>query len=104
MANTKIVFNVTVNTDAKELYLVGSTQQLGAWDAAKALKMEYCDTCKKYTLAKMLPAGEAFEFKLLNGKSWSNVEKAQCGAEVANHLAVAAKGLVIELEVNNFAK
>lgn len=103
MANTKVVFNVSANTDAKELYLVGSTAQLGAWDPLKAIKMEYCDCCKKFTVAKMLPAGEAFEFKILNAKSWDNVEKAQCGAEVENHSAVASKGLVVELEVNNFA-
>lgn len=104
MANTKVVFNVTVNTDAKELYLVGSNAQLGAWNPSKAIKMEYCDCCKKFTAAKMLPAGEAFEFKLLNAKSWDNVEKAECGAEVENHTAVAAKGLVVEVVVNNFAK
>ena len=52
----------------------------------------------------MLPAGETVEFKVLAGKTWDAVEKGDTGYELENHSFIAAKGLVVEVEVVNFAK
>ena len=101
MANTKVVIKVVA--PAEELYLVGSTKNLGAWDAAKAIKLEFCAECNAYHTTKMLPAGEVVEFKVLSAKDWANVEKGVYGEEVANHSFVAEKGLVVEVSVSNFA-
>ena len=48
MANTKVEIRVAVKADAKDVYLVGSTTSLGAWDAKKAVKLEYCEKCGKF--------------------------------------------------------
>ncbi|MCI5582554.1 MAG: hypothetical protein MR357_02420 [Anaeroplasma sp.] len=104
MANTKVEIRVAVKADAKDVYLVGSTTSLGAWDAKKAVKLEYCEKCGKFTTSKMLPAGETVEFKVLAGKTWDAVEKGDTGYELENHSFIAAKGLVVEVEVVNFAK
>lgn len=102
MANTKVTIKVVSN--AQDLYIVGSTKNLGEWDAAKAVKLEYCAECNAFYTTKMLPAGETVEFKVLTAKDWANVEKGSYGEEVANHSFVAAKGLDVVVEVYNFAK
>ncbi len=104
MANTKVEFKVSVAGKCKEVYLVGSVAALGEWDPKKAVKLELCDTCNKYTAAKLLPAGETVEFKVLSAKTWDAVEKGLYGEEVENHVIVPEKGLTVEVEVVNFAK
>ena len=52
MANTKVEIRVAVKADAKDVYLVGSTTSLGAWDAKKAVKLEYCEKCGKFTTSR----------------------------------------------------
>jgi len=103
MANTKVVIKVAAK-DAKEVYVVGNTQALGAWDAKKAVKCDFCTECGKFVLSKMMPAGEPVEFKFLAAKTWDAVEKGAYGEELENHGLVPAKGLVAEFEVVNFAK
>ena len=102
MANTKV--SIKVVSKASKLYLVGSTSNLGAWDVKKAVALEYCEKCGAFYTDKMLPAGEVVDFKVLTAKDWANVEKGAYGEEVANHSFVAAKGLEVVVEVNNFAK
>ncbi len=102
MANTKVTIKVVSN--ASKLFIVGSTKNLGAWDAKKAVELEYCDKCGAFFTDKLLPAGEVVEFKVLTAKNWDNVEKGVWGEEVANHSFVAEKGLEVVVEVNNFAK
>lgn len=102
MANTKV--SIKVVSCAPKLFIVGSTNNLGAWDAKKAVELEYCEKCGAFYTDKMLPAGEVVEFKVLTAKDWANVEKGAYGEEVANHSFVAAKGLEVVVEVNNFAK
>lgn len=104
MANVKVEIKIAVQVPVKELYLVGSVSQLGAWDVKKAIKMEYCNECNKFVVNKMLPAGESVEFKVLNSKSWDNVEKGYNGEELENHTIVPQKGLSVEVEVVNFAQ
>lgn len=104
MANTKVEFKVSVNAECSEVYLVGSVLSLGQWNPKKAVKLEYCEACNKYTVSKLLPAGETVEFRLLAAKSWDAVEKGVWGEEVENHVIVPQKGLIVEVEVSNFGK
>ena len=104
MANTKVEIKVIAHPACEELYIVGSTNSLGAWNLSKAVKLEYCEACGKYTTAKMLPAGEVVEFKILSDKSWDCVEKGLFNEEISNHVIVPEKGLKVEIEVFNFAK
>ena len=102
MANTKVTIKVVA--PAEELFVVGSTKNLGEWDASKAVKLDYCNECKAFYTTKMLPAGETVEFKVLTSKDWATVEKGIYGEELENHSFVAEKGLEVVIEVKNFAK
>lgn len=101
MANTKIEFCVKA-PKGLDLYLCGSVAALGQWDASKAVKLSYCEDCGCYTVAKLLPAGETVEFKVLAAKDWSKAEKGMWNEDVSNHCFVAEKGTKVELEVSNF--
>lgn len=103
MANTKVTIKVVAH-DVNEVYVVGSTKAFGEWNPKKAVKLEFCNECKAYTASKMIPVGEAVEFKVLADKDWASVEKGANGEEVENHSFVASKGLVVETEVLNFNK
>ncbi len=94
----KVSVKINVSGNAKKLYVCGSTDNLGAWDAKKAVEV------KEGVLSKQFEAGEAVEFKVLAGKSWDKVEKGAFGEEVANHSFVAAKGLVVEAKAESFNK
>lgn len=98
MAKTKVM--IKVNANVEELYLVGSFND---WDVKKADKLTKCAECGAFVANKMVEAGSTVEFKVLTAKDWANVEKGANGEEVQNHSFVAAKGLTVEVTVNNFA-
>ena len=102
MANVKVTIKASANGTDK-LYLVGSTANLGSWDPKGAVKMEFCEKCGKFTVAKQFAEGTTVEFKLLKSKSYDGVEKGAWGEELENHSFVASKGLEVEVEVFNFA-
>lgn len=103
MANTKIQFLVKANNvSTNELYLVGNIKALGEWNAEKAVTLTYCAECGYFTVAKMIPAGETVEFKVLAAKTWDAVEKGIWCEDVMNHSFVAAKGVKVEIEIANF--
>lgn len=102
MANTKVSIKVVSN--AKKLYIVGSTKNLGEWNPKKAVELEYCENCKAFYTDKLFPVGENVEFKVLSGKDWEYVEKGAYGEEVENHSFTPSKGLELVIEVLNFAK
>ena len=95
MAQVTVKFAVKANSD--KAYMVGSTDNLGAWDPKKAVEV------KDGQLSKKFDEGQVVEFKVLKKKTWDAVEKGSYGEEVCNHTFVASKGLVVEVEVNNFA-
>ncbi len=82
------------------LYLCGVTHTSGSWQPEDAWKMTLTD--KGYKAIKYLAVGEAFEFKILRGKSWHDVEKGYWNEEIANHRVVAQKGLVVEMYIPTF--
>lgn len=102
MANVKVEIRVST-TACKDVYIVGSIPSLGAWNPAKAVKLDYNEETGFFTLSKLLPVGELIEFKVLASKSWDNVEKGWYQEEVENHIFTPSKGLVIVIEVPEFA-
>ncbi len=101
MANTKVEFCVNA-PKGLNLYICGNVDALGAWDASKAVKLTYCEDCGCYTVAKLLPAGETVEFKVLAAKDWSKAEKGMWNEDLANHSFVVVKGTKVEVGVSNF--
>ncbi len=96
MAMVTVKFVVKANSE--KLYICGSTDNLGAWNAKKAVEL------KEGTVSKKFEEGTNVEFKVLACKDWACVEKGCNGEELENHSFVAAKGQVVEVCVCNFAK
>ena len=95
MAQVTVKFNVKSNA---KVYICGSTDNLGAWDAKKAVEV------KDGALSKKFEEGTVVEFKVLAGKTWTKVEKGAYGEELCNHGFVATKGLVVNVDAFNFSK
>lgn len=106
MANTaktcKVTIKVTANVE--KLFIVGSTKNLGAWDAKKAVELELCAECGAFVTTKQFDVDSVVEFKVLAAKDWAAVEKGMWGEELENHTFTAAKGEVVEVGVSNFGK
>ena len=98
----KVTVKFVVKANAKKAYVVGNTENLGAWDAAKAVALTKENDV--FTLSKQFDADANVEFKVLAGKTYDAVEKGVYGEEVANRTFTATKGLSVEAEVANFAK
>ena len=106
MANKKVVINAVLkkaNEAVEDLYILGSTKNLGAWDVKKAVKMNKLED-GSFELSKMLPEGEEVEFKILAAKEWSAVEKGIWNEEIENHKFVVAAGTKVSIDVYNFAE
>ena len=88
---------------ASQLYIIGSSKSLGAWDINNAVEMKK-DEKGIFSITKMMDPGEIVEFKVLKEKTWDAVEKGVYGQEIANHIISPQKGLVVNLEVARFAK
>lgn len=95
MAQVTVKFNVKSNA---KVYICGSTDNLGAWDAKKAVEV------KDGALSKKFEEGTVVEFKVLAKKCWCAVEKGANGEELANRTFKATKGLVVDVDAYNFAK
>ena len=101
MANTKVSIKVVSN--ASKLFIVGSTNNLGAWDAKKAVELKATEA-GKFEASKKFDANSTVEFKVLSAKDWEAVEKGIWGEDLANHTFTATKGLVVEVGVSKFGK
>lgn len=100
--NTKVEFKVSVSQDVEHVYVVGSVKALGEWDATKAVELEKCEECGKFTVSKLLPVGETVEFKVLSSKTWDAVEKGNFGEDVENHSLIVEPKLTVEVTVAKF--
>lgn len=95
MAQAKVTINVKAN--AETLYIVGSTKNLGNWDAKNAVAL------KDGSVTKMFEEGTKVEFKVLSAKTWDAVEKGVNGEELENHSFVASKEVKsFTVTVDNF--
>ena len=86
-AMLKIVVKLADNAklDQNELYVVGNHDKLGNWDVEKAIKLRYVKSQNAYSAFRRFPLGTNVEFKVLNAKSWNNVEKGIFTEEIRNH-------------------
>ena len=98
----KVTVKFVVKANSEKAFIVGSTDNLGAWNAAKAVALTQENGV--FTASKQFEANANVEFKVLAAKSFDAVEKGVYGEEVANRTFTATKGLKIEAEVVNFAK
>lgn len=99
---TKVTFKVTTCETHDALYVCGNVAELGEWNPAKSVKLEYNSEEHCYECAKMLPVGTCVEYKVLASKDWANVECAADGFETPNHSFEAVKGHVEEISVPCF--
>ena len=68
----------------------------------KAVKLNFDEETKTFSVSKMLPVGETIEYKLLGGKDWSLAEKGIWMEELGNRSFTANKKEVVEVIVTNF--
>ena len=102
MAKVRVKICVAPKTNCDELYIVGSTSNLGNWDVKKATKLSFCEECQKFVVTKMLPVDETVEFKFITAKDWNNVEKGIWREEISNRTVNAYKGLNLDLTIETF--
>lgn len=102
MSMVNVEIHVTT-AGASELYLVGSTPNLGVWNVEKAVKFEK-NSDGSFSVTKKFDEGQLVEFKVLSKKDWAFVEKGVYGEELENHLMTPHKGLVYELDIARFNK
>ena len=63
MARVRVSFTVAPKSYCENLYIVGSTSNLGCWDVKKATQLRFCEECQKYVVDKIN------ESKLIDGIS-----------------------------------
>jgi len=101
MANVKIKFSVAPKTHCDNLYIVGSNSSLGNWNIKKATKLTFSEESNAFVCCKMLPVGETVEFKFVSAKDWTAVEKGIFNEDIANRQVVPAKGMKLDLTIEN---
>lgn len=106
MANTnnvtlKIVVKLGDNAqlNQNEIYAVGNIEKLGNWDVENAITLKYVKSLNAYTVRRSIPVGTNVEFKLLNSKSWNNVEKGIFTEEIKNHNVVVNEDTTVVIDV-----
>ncbi|MBQ4443829.1 MAG: hypothetical protein II896_04110 [Clostridia bacterium] len=98
----RVTFYAHPREAVEEMYLCGENHASGLWDASSATKMK--PTEQGFRAIKVLPVGEPFEFKVLRTNDWSGVEKGVWNEEIPNHVIVAYKGLVVDMDIPSFRK
>ena len=96
-----INFTVTTKNATEEVYLIGNTKNLGAWDTKKASKMNKVGE-NTFSLRKRFELGALVEYKVVATKNWDNVEKGIFTEEVENHHFEAVKGHFEDIFVHSF--
>lgn len=96
-----IKFSVTTKNATEEVYLVGNTNSLGAWDVKNAVKMTKVND-NTFTLTKRFNVNENVEYKVVATTNWENVEKGIFTEDVENHHFVAEKGHFEDIYVHSF--
>ena len=102
-SNGQVTVTFKVAADVEKVYVVGNTQNLGAWDCKKAVELKKTAD-GKFEVAKKFDANSTVDFKVLSAKDWEAVEKGIWGEELQNHSFTAAKGLAVEVGVSKFGE
>mgnify|MGYP003322989986 CR=1 FL=1 len=102
MSRVRVKFSVTPKVACDNLYIVGSTHNLGEWDPKRATQLRYDEEAKCYVCTKFLPIDEVVEYKFITIKDWFGVEKGIWNEEISNREVVPTKGLVLDLTIETF--
>ena len=102
MARVRVSFSVSPKTPCENLYIVGSTSNLGYWDPKKATKLTYNEELNTFVVNKFLPIDEAVEYKFITMQDWNGVEKGIWNEEISNRVVIPEKGLHLELTIETF--
>lgn len=86
--------------DVKNLYVCANIEELGAWDATKAVKMEEIE--KNHFCLKIKLAPCHLEFKVLKALDWLEVEKGIFTEEIRNHTYEINADMAIEDLVHHY--
>lgn len=100
----EVTFSISLATPVAEgdsLYLAGNTTALGQWNP-RGLALTRKDN-QLFEASVFCEAGELIEFKVTKG-TWTTVEKAIGGGEIANRTAIAKPGLVVKATVESWSK
>ena len=101
MAKVRVTFIVRPNRAIEDLYLIGSTKNLGAWETKNASKMKYNSELNAFVINKLFVENEAVEFKFISNKDWKYVEKGIWNEEICNRIFVPTKGLKLNLTIEH---
>ena len=102
MSRVRVKFSVTPKTSCDNLFIIGSTHNLGEWDPSKATQLRFNEETNSYVCTKFLPVDEVVEYKFITKKDWFGVEKGIWNEEISNRQVVATKGLALELTIETF--
>ena len=102
MSRVRVRFSVSPKTHCDNLYIVGSTSNLGNWEPSKATQMKFNVETNSYVCTKFLPVNEVVEYKFITVKSWIGVEKGIWNEEISNRTIIPSKGLLLELTIETF--
>ena len=100
-ATLKIVVRLAENAqlNQNEIYAVGNIAKLGHWDVENAVTLKYVKSLNAYSVRRTIPVGTTVEFKLLNSKSWNNVEKGIFTEEIRNHNVTVNEDTTVVIDV-----
>ena len=102
MSKVRIKFSVSPKVACDNLYIVGSTNNLGNWNPNEATQLKYNEETQSYTCTKFFPVDEVVEYKFITMKDWMGVEKGIWNEEICNRELVPVKGLKLELTIETF--
>ena len=101
MAKVRVTFVVRPNRPCEDLYLIGSTKNIGAWETKNASKMRFDSELNAFVINKLFVENEAVEFKFISNMDWKYVEKGIWNEEICNRIFVPKKGLKLNLTIEN---
>ena len=96
-----VTFTVNTKNPVQEVYIVGNTNNLGAWNTDNAIKLEKISE-NTFKVTKRFNVNENVEYKVVAKKSWNSVEKGIFTEEVENHHFVAEKGHFEDIFIHSF--
>ena len=83
MKKVRVSFVVRPNRPCEELYLIGSTKNIGEWNTTKAAKMRFDEELNAFVINKLF------------------VEKGIWNEEICNRVLVPTKGLKLNLTIEH---
>lgn len=105
VAKASVKFEVEVMDylpkDMEEIYVVGNSTKLGAWNPAKAYALKK-NAKGLYTGTKSFELGENLEFKIIRTKDWNHVQLGTICEEVENIKVTALEKTVTKAVVYNW--